>query len=118
MNEDLFERAIALLERYWEEGEGIYELEFGVAIDKALTEAWVEHQALVTTLKQVAPDDRDRLVEVYKAALADSDAYEHDPIHVVLGDVVPRTELNHLGALLTDLEELLEDVRRARLLTQ
>lgn len=118
VNEDLFERAIALLERYWEEGEGIYELEFGVPIDKELTKAWLERQALAATLREVDPADRDRLVSVYKAALTQSDPYENDPVHIVLGDVVPRTELNHLGALVADLEELFEDVRRARLLTQ
>jgi hypothetical protein len=116
VNEDLFTRAVDLLERYWEEGERIYELEFGIPVDKDLADAWLEHQALVATLREVAPEDRERLVGIYKAALAESDPYEHDPAHYVLGDVVPRSEMNHLGALVADLEELLEDLRRARLL--
>lgn len=118
MNDDLFERAVVQLERYWEEAERFYDLEFDVPIDKDLTDAWIEHQALVATLREVEPKDRDRLIGVYKAALAESDAYEHDPIRVVLGDVVPRTELNALGIMIAELDELLEDIRRARLLSR
>lgn len=118
MNTDIFERAVVLLERYFDEGERIYELEFGVAIDKDLTDAWLEHQALAATLREVGADDRERLVAIYKRELAKAHPYEDNPIPVVLGDVVPRSDLNHLGTLMVDLEELLEDIRRARLLTQ
>lgn len=119
VNDDLHERALALLERCDLEIDAIC----FTALDDSplpdeLLDAFAQREALAATLQQADAADLERLRTIYKIEYERVDPYLPDDDGDVrtIGDLLPKGDRDLLASLRADLEELLEEVRRARLL--